>query len=68
MSEGKITFSVTQSPYDDPFEKVLVMAYVNQVGGRGSASIYGELSPDEARHFAAEILRVVEIVEKDQRR
>lgn len=66
MSEGAIRFSATHCPSWDKMNHVLLSAYISQTGGLGSFSVSKEVTPAEAREYAASILTACEIVEKDQ--
>lgn len=67
MAEGQITFSAQHAPSYDTFEKVILTALTQQVGGDGHVRVEKRVSVADARAYAAEIEQACRIVEADQR-
>lgn len=58
-----IMFTAMPTPTYDPFTRVTVMAGINSTG----TFISADVTPADARAFAAEIIRSCEIVERENR-
>jgi hypothetical protein len=66
VAENNVTFSAMPTPTYDEFQTVSIWFGINASTGGSAITGHKEMSPDDARAFAAEITKACDIVEADK--